>query len=103
MTFVSDHHRLDQRSLALHVAVADAIHSNPAAIERALSNLARWEKTLQGSWIAEWRGLLLGPRETLLLFLTERSDRADRLRQSSPFTGVLTASERRRIYESHAA
>lgn len=103
MPFVSDHRRLDQRSVALHGAVADAIRRNPAAINRALSNLARWEQTLEGSWIAEWRALLLGPRDALLSFLTERSERADRLRQSSPFTGVLSATERKRIYESHAA
>lgn len=103
MPIVSDHRRLDQRSLALHSAVADVIRRNPHAIARALSNLARWEKTLDGSWIGEWRALLLGPRDALLSFLTERSERADQLRQSSPFTGVLSATERKRIYESHAA
>jgi hypothetical protein len=103
MPIESDHRRLDERSLALHGAVADAIRRDPAAINRALSNLARWEKTLDGSWIAEWRTLLLGPQDALLAFLTERSERADRLRQSSPFTGVLSPAQRRRIHESHAA
>ncbi|TXI74553.1 MAG: hypothetical protein E6Q43_04380 [Dokdonella sp.] len=103
MPFVSDHRRFDQRSLALHSAVAEAIRRNPDGIRRALLNLERWEKSLQGSWISEWRALLLGPQEALLAFLTERSERADRMRQSSPFTGLLSAAERRRIYESHAA
>jgi len=103
MPTVSDHRRLELRSLALHRAVADMLRREPLAIERALSNLARWETSVQGSWISEWRELLLGPRERLLTFLTEQSERADRLRQSSPFAGVLPASVRRRIYESHAA
>jgi hypothetical protein len=101
--FVSDHQRFDQRSAALHAAIADALRRDPEGVERALANLDRWQRTVEGAWIAEWRALLLGPREALLAFLTERSDRADRLRQSSPFTGVLSVSERRKIYESYAA
>jgi hypothetical protein len=103
MPFASDHRRHDERSLALHSAVAETIRHDPSVIPRALANLSRWEKTIQGSWIAEWRALLSGPKDQLLAFLTEKSERADRLRQSSPFTGVLSASERRRIYESYAA
>ena len=52
MPTVSNHHRLDQRSLALRGVVADAIRRNPAVIERA-----------------------------------------DQLRQSNPFTGLLSAME----------
>jgi hypothetical protein len=100
---VSDHHRLDQRSLALHRAVSDIIRRDPAVVERALGNLARWETTSPGPWIEAWRALLLGSRDELLAFLVERSERADRLRQSSPFAGVLSPLERRRIYESYAA
>lgn len=99
---MNDHRRLDQRSLALHSAIADLILHKPEAIDRALSNLSRWETTVAGSWIAEWRELLLGPRGALLLFLTERSERADRLRQSSPFAGVLSETVRRRILNAYA-
>ena len=95
----SDHRRLDRRSLALHEAVADAIRRDPAVIDRALDNLSRWEMTVSGSWIDEWRVLLRGSRDALLAFLVEQSERADRLRQSSPFTGVLSDDERRRIIE----
>jgi len=98
-----DHRLLDQRSLALHQAVSETIQRDPSAIERALRNLARWEATAPGPWIGEWRSLLLGSRVELLALLVERSERADRLRQSSPFAGVLSPLERRRIYESFAA
>jgi hypothetical protein len=35
--------------------------------------------------------------------LVSRSERATRLRQSSPFAGVLTPAERRRVYEAFRA
>lgn len=100
---MNDHTRLDLRSLALHAAVAEIVRRNPGVIEKALQNLSRWESSAPGPWIGEWRAILLRPREELLSFLVERSERADRLRQSSPFAGVLSQSERRRIYESYAA
>lgn len=90
------------RRLALHEAVADAIRRDPSAIEHALSNLARWETTVSGSWIEEWRALLRGPREALLALIVERSERADRLRRSSPFAGVLSDEERLRIFDLFA-
>jgi hypothetical protein len=100
---VGSHCRLDRRSVALHAAIAEIIRRDPSAVQRALANLARWELTAPGPWIAEWRGWLLGEREALLNFLIERSPQADRLRQSSPFTGILSLHERKRILESHAA
>lgn len=103
MSISNDHRRLDQRSLALHLAVAERIGRDSTIIDRALRNLARWETSAPGPWIPEWRILLQGPRNELLEFMVERSERADRLRQSSPFAGVLSPLERRRIYESHAA
>lgn len=99
----NDHCRLDQRSLAMHQAVAEKIRRDPAIIQHALSNLERWETSAPGPWITEWRSLLEGNRDDLLGVLVEQSERADRLRQSSPFAGVLSPMERRRIHESHAA
>jgi hypothetical protein len=98
----SDHRRLDRRSLAIHRAVADVIRQDPDADRVALENLARLERTAEGSWISEWRALLLGPRGALLSFLVEDSERADRLRQSNLFAGVLSAAERERIFRESA-
>jgi hypothetical protein len=39
----------------------------------------------------------------VLALLVERSERATRLRHSSPFCGILTEAERRAIYESYSA
>src|SRR3546814_13938302 len=98
----SGHRRHDERSLALHRAVASAIRRDPTVIQKALANISRWEQLAPGPWLAEWRAVLTGPLETLLALLESPDKNAVRLRQSSPFTGVLSEAERRRIYESHA-
>jgi hypothetical protein len=36
------HQRIDQRSLALHRAIAEKLRANPALIEIARDNLDRW-------------------------------------------------------------
>lgn len=99
----SDHQRLDERSLALHSAVAAKLQCDPALIERARANLSRWRASLNGSWMDEWQLILDGPLEGVVACLKERSERATRLRQSSPFAGLLTQQERRVIYESFPA
>ncbi|PKM16338.1 MAG: hypothetical protein CVV12_03575 [Gammaproteobacteria bacterium HGW-Gammaproteobacteria-2] len=99
---VNDHHRLDQRSLALHQAIAGALRRDPSLVQKAKGNLDRWEKTAPGPWIAEWRAVLDGPFDALLALLVASDENAVRMRQSSPFAGVLTEAERRAIYKSHA-
>ena len=99
----NDHQRLDERSLAIHMVVAEKLRTDPALLNRARGNLTRWRATLSGAWMDEWQAVLDGPLERLLSFLGDRSERATRLRQSSPFAGVLTQQERRAIYESYPA
>jgi hypothetical protein len=101
---ISDHARIDERSLALHRRVAEKILAEPALLDRARTNVHRWQAASGAASLAlaEWEGILDMPLEAVAAFLTERSERADRLRQSSPFTGILTEAERRAIYESYA-
>ena len=98
----SDHRRLDERSLALHRLIAEKVWADPALLDKARDNLRRWQQT-EGSpklALAEWEQILSGPTDQIAQFLTEESERATRLRQSSPFAGVLTDAERKAIYES---
>jgi len=100
----SDHSRVDERSLAMHRLVAEKLRADPALLAKALENLRRWQKN-EGSptlTFAEWEGILGGPAAQVAQFLEERSERATRLRQSSPFAGILTDSERQAIYESYS-
>jgi hypothetical protein len=100
----SDHSRVDERSLAMHRLVAEKLRTNPALLDRARENLHRWRKT-EGSpslTLAEWETILSGPAAQVAQFLEERSERATRLRQSSPFAGILTEAERQAVYESYS-
>jgi hypothetical protein len=95
----SDHNRLDARSLALHEFVARKIEAVPALLGIARANLRRDSPSLA---LAEWEHILSSPLKQVLALLVERSERATRLRQSSPFCGILTEAERRAIYESYS-
>lgn len=101
----SDHIRLDERSLALHRLVAQKVLADPALLERARANMRRWQENHGSPSFAraEWEQILSGPVDQVAELLVERSERATRLRQSSPFTGILTEAERLAIYESHSA
>jgi hypothetical protein len=100
----SDHVRLEERSLALHRLVAEKVAANPALLEEARANMRRWQAG-EGSpnlALAEWEGILEEPIETITALLTHPGERARRLRQSSPFAGILTERERNVIYESYS-
>jgi hypothetical protein len=99
----SSHRLLEIRSLAMHAMMAAKIEKDRAPIEIARKNLARWKSRWKGSaphWLAEWQAILRRPRREVAAFITEMSEEAARLRQSTPFAGVLTARERRRIHDA---
>lgn len=94
---VIDHRQIDLRSLAFNRLVRAKVEGDPALVEKALGNIEHWLVTCSPrvrATLLEWKDLLNGPRETLLTLLTSSDERATRLRQSSPFAGVLTAAER---------
>lgn len=100
----SDHGRVDERSLAMHRLVAEKVPANPALLDVARDNLRRWQE-MDGSpvlTLSEWEDILSGTAAQVTEFLEERSERATRLRQSSPFAGILTAAERQAIYKSYS-
>jgi hypothetical protein len=103
-TVYSDHSRVDERSLAMHQLIAKKVQADPALLGKAWDNLRRWQQ-IEGSpklALAEWQQILSAPLEQLTALLSERSERATWLRQSSPFAGILTAAERQAIYESYS-
>lgn len=94
------HDWIDERNRALHTEIAHKVRCDPSLLRIALDNLNRWER-LRGSHPtdSEWRAMLDLPLDELLAFLTEDSERADRLRQSTPFAGVLTQEERMTVVD----
>lgn len=102
----SSHRVLEARSLAMHVLIARKIEANPALLDIAHGNLTRWAKQREGNlpaWLTEWQALIQRPWPEVAALLTEQSENAIRLRQSTPFAGVLTDEERARVYEAFRA
>lgn len=97
---LTGHARIDQRSLAMHRAIADKLSADPGLLRIATANLDRWYPTSGASapYLDTWRKLLDLPLEELLHLMVDQSERMTALRQSSPFAGVLTPHERWAIY-----
>jgi hypothetical protein len=97
---VKDHRLIDERSLAFHRLIAEKLVKNPALVEHAKRNLERWLVTCSPRVrpvLLEWQAVLDGPTERLHDLLAATDENATRLRQSSPFAGLLTPAERTRI------
>ena len=94
------HQRIDQRSLALHRAIADKLRVHPELLDIARDNLDRWtlaESRSQPYWDT-WRKILSRPLPEILSLLGEESETMTALRQATPFAGVLEPAERWAIY-----
>jgi hypothetical protein len=104
---VRSHEWIDRRSLALHEAVAAKLEAQPQLLDVARTNLQRWLSANPSAVLREWWQLLdVTPLPALLVLLRSPGDEATRLRQSSPFAGLLTQEERQSIlntYESRRA
>ena len=102
----SDHRLLDARSLAMHCKIAQKISKDRSLIAIPRRNLERWSQRAPGAapkFIAEWQDILERPWPQVAAFMTGCSEESMRLRQSSPFAGVLDPQERKRIYEAFRA
>lgn len=93
----------DWRSLDFHKLIAEKIRANPSLVQKALSNMKRWEEqngcheTLWDDWLV----IIESGLEPLIDFMTSESDEAQRLRSSSPFVGILTQEERNEIRKKY--
>jgi len=102
----SDHRILDARSLAMHCKIAQKITRDPTLLNQARANLERWivkSGDRQPPYLREWQQILERPLPEIAELITSMSEDATRLRSSSPFAGVLTASEREQVYEAFRA
>jgi hypothetical protein len=102
----SDHRILDARSLAMHCRIVQKISQDPRLLEKARSNLARWNAKIDGpkpSFLGEWEEILDKPWPKIAEMMTSMSEDATRLRSSSPFAGILNEKEREQIYAAFRA
>lgn len=95
--------REERRSLHLHEAIAEQLRAE-AGLAQARASLARMRGVHPGArpLLDEWRCLLRRPLDALLPVLTDRTPWARELRHVTPFTGILSAGERARVYREFA-
>jgi hypothetical protein len=99
---VRSHEWIDRRSLTLHEAVAARLEADPGLVRVARENLERWLRSHENAALLEWRRLLDESSTTeLVALLRSPAEHAARLRQSSPFAGLLTPRERQAILDRH--
>ena len=94
------HALLDARRLATHREIAKRINADPTLLGKALGNIERWSRQMGRTppALAEWQGLLRTlPWERIRPYLVQDDEESRRLRQSSPFVGILTQRERMEI------
>lgn len=93
-----NHFEVDQVSLLLAQRTAQRLRQSPESIELARRNLDRWSQHNSGTpsllrCYAEWRAILLRPLDEVCAVLCAETDEGQRLRQNSPFAGVLSPAE----------
>jgi len=81
----------------MHTFIVEKIRQNPCLIEHFAKTLKRWRNDVSPAfqpYLMEWEQALGTSLDDCLALAVEQSERADALRQSSPFTGILTHKER---------
>jgi hypothetical protein len=93
------HARAERRSLAYHRALAK--HLSRPMVDDALKLLWKWrdQGRVDAHYATEWEQLLRQPMHEVRRVIGEDSQRGRDLRQNSPFAGMLSEPERRRINE----
>lgn len=101
------HEWIDQRSLALDKAIVQKLLVEPALLQCAKDNLQHWIQQRQPAVpqvLVEWQEILdTWPLERIIELLRSSEQEACRLRQSSPFCGILSEKERTAIFQEYEA
>jgi hypothetical protein len=101
---VKTHQTIDRRSLALAQAIVAVIDADPLrrGLAMARETCARWHRDNPSPAFAEWLELLKSDWEQIRAVLLDAGPDGQRLRQNSPFCGVLTPAKRWAIYRQFA-
>jgi hypothetical protein len=94
---------LHARNLAMHAMVARKIETQPSLLAHAHANLTRWLERgsgAPGAAIRAWSKVLRLPWPEIAALMTEQSEIGLRLRSMTPFRGVLSPRERKRICDA---
>jgi|SRR5215203_5550845 len=91
------HRRPELRSLAYHRAIAPRLRR--PMIEEAQRKLSRWEREgkVDHRYVEAWEEVFARPMPEIRKAITADDERGRDLRQNSPFAGLLSEPERRKI------
>lgn len=97
---MNDHRLAEERSLALHRAVAEKLASDPDTLARARDRVRSWlaSGAVAPYYARAWEEVLTRPLSEIRAFLVEDSERARALRQATPFAGAIDPRTRWRIW-----
>lgn len=100
---VASHHLVDERARRLGEEIADLLPNDPSLLDRAadwIDDRLEDASPQEAKDLREWRRILEDLSiQQIQALLREDSERANRLRQSLPFMGVLSAETRRSLLE----
>lgn len=91
-------HRIPElQALAYHRLVAERLDDR--LVDEARRRLRRWRRAgrIHPKWFDEWERILAQPLPEIAKAISADTKRSRELRQTSPFAGVLTEQERRRL------
>lgn len=99
------HRRAEWRSLMYHRSIAQRLASEPHVLARARQRVAAWRQAgaAAPAEADAWAEVLDGDATAVAALLSEDSERARAMRQSSPFAGALSATERWRMWRATRA
>ncbi|MBX3187589.1 MAG: hypothetical protein KF819_11265 [Labilithrix sp.] len=97
--------RTEERSRALHRAVAEKIRADAGIVRSARERVLAWRAagTTHPHYCDAWLEVLDSPPDALIAFLESDTERSRELRQASPFAGALDPRERWRILRRNEA
>jgi hypothetical protein len=101
---VDPHRVAEERSIAMHRAIADKLRERGDLLEAARRRVAAWRARgdVHEAYVAGWERLLALPLDALARAVVDPGEEARALRQVSPFAGALDPRERWRIRKSVA-
>ena len=96
--------RHDKLSFAFHAAVKRELLSDPERVLTiAKNNLQRWRKNYndEPKWMDDWNKIIEKGTSSVVNVLDGKDEASTLLRSSSPFTGVISQSERMHIIQKY--
>lgn len=99
------HEQIDRRNLFLAREIARVIDADPgrSGLTRAREVCGRWLSSRSDAALSEWNAILDRPWEEVRAVLLDPGERGTRLRQSTPFCGIISPRRRWQLYKEFKA